>query len=89
MSPELLGKAIPIILGAFALLVVAYLILNKFVNKKNTKFVASLTDGTKIKKFNTEIMYQKIYIILVKVPFLRRYVLKIRRRLEIINLGDE
>jgi len=41
MSPELLGKAIPIILGAFALLVVAYLILNKFVNK-NTSIYAGI-----------------------------------------------
>lgn len=34
-------------------------------------------------------MYQKIYLILVRIPFLRRYILKIRRRLEIINLEDE
>lgn len=89
MSNEMLGKFIPIIFGIFGVLVIAYLILNKFTNKKNTKFVASLVDGTKTKSFSKEIFYQKVYIFITRVPFLRRYVLKIRRRLEIINLEDE
>ncbi len=73
----------------FAVLLVAYLIINKFTNKKNTKFVASLVDGTKTKKYSKEILYQKIYLVITRIPFLRRYVLKLRRRLEIINLEDE
>ena len=36
-----------------------------------------------------EIFYQKAYIYFVQIPVLRRYTLKIRRRLEIINLEDE
>ncbi len=89
MSNDMLGKLIIGIFAVFGIIVIAYLIVNKFTNKKNTKFVASLVDGTKTKKFSNEIMYQKIYIFLAKVPFLRRYILKIRRRLEIINLEDE
>ncbi len=89
MSTDVLGKLIIGVFALFGVIVVAYLIVNKFTNKKNTKFVASLVDGTKTKKFSTEIMYQKIYIFLVKIPFVRRYILKIRRRLEIINLEDE
>ena len=89
MSNEMLGKFIIGALAVFGVLIVAYLIVNKFTNKKNTKFVASLVDGTKTKNFSKEIMYQKIYLIIVRVPFLRRYILKIRRRLEIINLEDE
>ncbi|MGN1329907.1 MAG: hypothetical protein ACI4VN_01025 [Clostridia bacterium] len=89
MSNEMLGKFIMIALGIFGVLVVAYLIINKFTNKKNTKFVASLVDGTKTKAFSKEIFYQKVYILIIKIPFLRRYVLKLRRRLEIINLEDE
>ena len=65
------------------------MILSKFVNKKNTKFVASLVEGTKNSKFSMEIFYQKAYIYLVQIPVLRRYTLKLRRRLEIINLEDE
>ena len=36
-----------------------------------------------------EVFYQKFYIQCTKLPFLRRYALKLRRRLEIINLEDE
>jgi hypothetical protein len=36
-----------------------------------------------------EVFYQKFYVYIVKIPFLRRYALKLRRRLEIINLEDE
>ena len=36
-----------------------------------------------------EIFYQKAYIYLVQIPVFRRYTLKLRRRLEIINLEDE
>ena len=89
MSNALLGKFIIGALVLFAILVIAYLILNKFVNKKNTKFVASLVDGTKTKSFSKDIFYQKVYLYISKVPFLRRYILKLRRRLEIINLEDE
>ncbi len=89
MSQEMLGKLIVGLFSVFGVILVAYFIVNKFVNKKNTKFVASLTDGTKRKSFSTEILYQRIYIFLVSIPFFRRYILKIRRRLEIINLEDE
>ena len=34
-------------------------------------------------------MYQKIYITFSKIPFLKSYLLKLRRRLEIINVDDE
>ncbi len=89
MSNEMLGKLIIGVFGVFAVILLAYLIVNKFTNKKNTKFVASLVDGTKRKNLSLEIFYQKEYIILSRVPFLRRFILKIRRRLEIINLEDE
>ena len=36
-----------------------------------------------------DVFYQKFYIKCVNLPFLRRYTLKLRRRLEIINLEDE
>jgi len=85
----MLGKLITGMFAVFGILIVAFLIVNKFTNKKNTKFVASLVDGTKTKSFSSEIVYQKIYIYLVRIPFLRRYILKLRRRLEIINLEDE
>ena len=48
-----------------------------------------MVEGTKHSKYSMEIFYQKAYIYYVQIPVLRRYTLKIRRRLEIINLEDE
>ncbi len=63
--------------------------LNKKMKSKETKYIAQLTEGTKTSNFSSDIIYQKLYIYCTKIPFLKRYVLKIRRRIEIINLDDE
>ena len=72
-------------------IVVAYLILMNKMKGKETKYVAQLVEGTKTGSdlFNTEIFFQKFYVWCMKIPFVRRYTLKLRRRLEIINLEDE
>ena len=75
--------------GVFALIVVAYVILNNKMQSKETRYVAQLVEGTKKNSFSMEVFYQKYYIFCMKVPFIRRYTLKLRRRLEIINLEDE
>lgn len=75
--------------GLLVAILVAYVMLNKKLKSKETKYIAQLTEGTKTSGFNMDIFYQKVYIYCSKVPFLRRYVLKMRRRLEIINLEDE
>ena len=83
-------KYFVIIIGAlFAIIVFAYLKLRKKMMGKNTKYVAQLTEGTKTSAFSMEIFYQKFYIQITRIPFLKRYALKLRRRLEIINLEDE
>ena len=48
-----------------------------------------LQEGTKENTFTLEVFYQKMYVTLTKTPFLKRYILKIRRRLEILNIDDE
>ncbi len=73
----------------FIVILIAYFLLNKKLKSKETKYIAQLVEGTKTSGFSMDIFYQKVYIYCSKVPFLRRYVLKIRRRLEIINLEDE
>ena len=75
--------------GLFAGIVIAFVILNNKLKSKETKYIAQLVEGTKTSGFNMDIFYQKVYIHCSRIPFLRRYVLKIRRRLEIINLEDE
>lgn len=73
----------------FAILVVAYYIISKKLQTKETRYIAQLTEGTKKSSFNMDVFFQKFYIKCAALPFLRRYTLKLRRRLEIINLEDE
>lgn len=80
---------IGVVAGVFAILVVAFLIVSKKSQNKNTKYVRQLVEGTKKSSFSMDIFYQKFYIRCVNLPFIRRYALKLRRRLEIINLEDE
>ncbi len=89
MSQNFLLYVIGIVGILFALLVVVYLIINKRMSKKETRYVAQLVQGTKKSVFNMDVFYQKFYIKCTRIPFLRRYALKLRRRLEIINLEDE
>ena len=59
------------------------------MQKSEYKKIQKLQQGTKEKSFSMEIMYQKLYVMYIRVPFLKRYILKVRRRLEILNIDDE
>ena len=75
--------------AAFVLIVLIYYILSKKMQTSEYKRIQSLQQGTKEKSFSTEILFQKLYLTYIKIPFIKRYALKIRRRLEIINIDDE
>ena len=75
--------------GAFVLIVLAYFIISKKMQKSEYKRIQRLQEGTRENKFSAEILFQKLYLTYIKIPFIKRYVLKIRRRLEIINVDDE
>ena len=89
MSPQVIKYFIMGVLGVFGVIVIAFLIISKKMQSKETKYVAQLVEGTKKSAFNLDIFYQKFYIRCNSLPVLRRYALKLRRRLEIINLEDE
>jgi len=89
MSNDMLMYLMIIIAGLFVAILIAYVLLNNKLKSKETKYVAQLVKGTQNKGFSLDVFYQKLYISFVKIPFLRRYVLKVRRRLEVINLEDE
>ena len=89
MNPNIFKYLILGVGGVFALIIVVFLALRSKLMGKRTKYVSSLTHGTKSSSFSMEVIYQKFYIHTKNIPFLRRYVLKLRRRLEIINLEDE
>ena len=75
--------------GILVLITILYVILNKKMQKSEYKQLQKLRQGTKANKFSMEILYQRLYITYSKIPFLKRYLLKLRRRLEIINIDDE
>lgn len=75
--------------GLFVVILLAYFLIAKKLNKSEYKRIQELQKGTKSNTFSTEILYQKLYVKYLKVPLLKRYLLKLRRRLEIINVDDE
>ena len=75
--------------AAFVIILIAYVILSKKMQKSEYRQIQRLQEGTKVNAFSSEILFQKLYLTYTKTPFLKRYALKIRRRLEIINIDDE
>ena len=73
----------------FAIIVIAYLMLRKKMQSSGIREIQKLRAGTQEKKFSKEVIYQRLYVVYLKIPFIKRYLLKIRRRLEIINIDDE
>ena len=73
----------------FGGIILAILILNKKMDKSEYRQMKKLQEGTKADSFSTDIMYQKLYLRYSKTPFIKRYIYKLRRRLEIINIDDE
>lgn len=73
----------------FGIIVITYVMLKKKMNSSGVREIQQLREGTKEKKFTLEILYQKLYVYYIKIPFLKRYLLKLRRRLEIVNIDDE
>ena len=60
--------------GLFVLVVLAYYILSKKMQKSEYKRIQRLQEGTKENKFSTEILFQKLYLTYIKIPFIKRYV---------------
>ena len=78
------------IIGSAVLLVVlviAFFVMRR--NSKERKYIKQLREGTKSSKFSADVIFQKLYIFYLKTPFTKRYILKLRRRLEILNIDDE
>lgn len=75
--------------AAFVIIILAYVFLSKKMQTSEYKRIQRLQQGTKEKRFSSEVLFQKLYLTYIKIPFIKRYVLKIRRRLEIINIDDE
>ena len=89
MSNNMLLYVIYGVGGIFAFIVIAFLVLNKQMGKSDYQKIKKLRKGTESNKFSADIMYQKLYITYSRLPFIKNYILKLRRRLEILNVDDE
>ena len=78
------GSAVTLVI-----IVLIYFILSKKMQGSEYRKIQKLQQGTKQKSFSTEVLFQKLYLTYIKITFIKRYELKIRRRLEIINIDDE
>ena len=89
MSNQILLYLIGITGGLFALIIVGYLIIRSKSGAGDMKKIRQLREGTKQKKYSKEVIYQNLYNFYTSVPIFKRYVLKIRRKMEIIHMQDE
>lgn len=77
------------IAALFLIIVIIYVMLQKKMGKSSAKRMRELRQGTKERKFTADVIYQKLYLAYIKIPFLKRYVKKLRRKIEIISIEDE
>ncbi len=89
MDANMLMYLMMVVGALFIVIVIAFLIVNKKSKSSEARKIRELREGTKEKSFSAEVLYQKLYIIYLRIPFLKRYLLKIRRRLAILNVDDE
>lgn len=74
---------------AFAAVIIMYMIIRKKRQNSDVVRIENLRKGTEQRSFSWDVFYQKLYIKYMHLPFIKTYLLKIRRRLEINNLDDE
>ena len=89
MSNQVIYMIMGISIALMVVMGIAYYIISKKMQKSEYKKIQRLQKGTKSNLFSAEVIYQKLYLTYIKIPFIKRYALKIRRRLEIINIDDE
>ena len=89
MSNQLIFFIMGICAVLLVALIVGYVIITKRANKSEYKKIQRLQQSKKEKKFSSEVLFQKLYITYIRIPFIKRYILKVRRKLEIIHIDDE
>ena len=89
MSNEIFYYIIGFAGGAFILILIAFFAIRKQMDKGDMKRIKELKEGTQKNEFSADVIYQKLYLLFKSFPITRRYLLKIRRKLEIIYMQDE
>ena len=89
MSNQVIYIKMGVSVALIAAIGIAYYIMSKKMQKSEYKKIQKLQKGTKSNLFSAEVIYQKLYLTYSRIPFIKRYLLKLRRRLEILNIDDE
>ncbi|MBO5478575.1 MAG: hypothetical protein J6A04_02515 [Clostridia bacterium] len=89
MSNDIIVYGLMAVAALFLIVIIAYVILMKRMNHSDVKQAMALKAGVETKSFSADIIYQKLYMFYIKIPGIKRYLIKLRRRLEIINIEDE
>ena len=89
MVDSLLYIIIAIAAVGLFVIMIWYFMLSKRFSREDLKYIKELKKGTEDKTFSLDVTFQKLYVFYTKIPFLKRYLAKLRRRLEIINVSDE
>ena len=89
MSSKIMLFLLILVAVLFVGIIIAYMMLKRKMQSKDVMRIEQLRKGAEKKGFSMEVFYQKFYVKVLKTPFLKRYLLKIRRRIEINNLDDE
>ena len=89
MSTQALMYVMYGVIVLFIIIVIAYLYLRKKMGMSEYQQIRKLRRETESSKFSTEILFQKLYITYSKIPYIKTYIQKLRRRLEIIDVDDE
>ena len=89
MSNQVIYIIMGVSIALMAVMGIAYYIISKKMQKSEYKKIQRLQKGTKSNLFSAEVIYQKLYLTYARIPFVKRYLLKLRRRLEILNIDDE
>ena len=89
MSNQMIYVIMGISVVSIIIIGIAYYILSKKMQRSEYKQIQKLQQGTKASGFSAEVLYQKLYLAYRNIPFLKRYILKLRRKLEILNIDDE
>ena len=58
-------------LAAMLVVIFVYVLLSKKMQKSEYKQIQKLQKGTKENKFSTEVLFQKLYLSYIKIPFLK------------------
>ena len=88
-SIDLIKYVLYIGVALLSIMIIAYLILAKKMKKSDYQQIKKLKQGTESNGLSFEVLYQKLYITYSKIPFIKGYILKLRRKLEIIDVEDE